>query len=271
MALAGLHVLTSQARPFSGIPWDLSPLIPNETPGPAPWPRWRTGPAGGFDGWVLLAQVVPLACLATGLLWYRWGNAPKVRRGIVAAFVSLLVFATQTILMRPDPSAAVFLKFPPFRDYFAAWVRLDALTLRDPSRIAYAGTNLPYYLMGSAFQNETRYVNVDEHRTWMLHDYHKAARSLGQAVPWPDTRPCWDRLTPDFDAWLENLRAEGIRFLVVARANPREGPTNVADAEGFTIERIWADAHPELFAPVYGIVENDPWIKIYAIRSTRRP
>jgi len=111
-------------------------------------------------------------------------------------------------------------------------------------------------------------VNVDAHRDWLLHDYHHAAGSGRESPPtWNSPRPGWDRSRPDYAAWLDNLRAERIRLLVVARVNPWEGVHNIADREGFTVERVWADAHPEAFHPVYGAAEHDPRFRIYLVRA----
>ncbi len=71
---------------------------------------------------------------------------------------------------------------------------------------------------------------------------------------------------PDYDAWLANLRAEKIRILVVARANPVEGPHNIIDPTWFPIERVWAESHPEVFEPIYGVTENDPLFRLYRVR-----
>jgi hypothetical protein len=54
-------------------------------------------------------------------------------------------------------------------------------------------------------------------------------------------------------------------MLVVARANPQEGVHNLADRSLFPIERVWADAHPETFQPLYGIVERDPRFRLYRV------
>jgi hypothetical protein len=134
--------------------------------------------------------------------------------------------------------------------------------------VAYAGTNIPYYLLGQGLRNEVRYINVDRHRDWLLHDYHREARARGQGH-WPNSRPGWDRIHPDERAWLANLDAEGIQLLVVTRVNPAEGPHNVADAENFPIERRWADAHPERFVPLYGQNERDPWFRLYRVIRPR--
>ena len=156
--------------------------------------------------------------------------------------------------------------YPNFRDYVAGWIQLELRAGPAGTRVAYAGTNLPYYLMGMGLRNDVRYVNVDAHRHWLLHDYHRAARSEGQAT-WPHPRPGWDRIHPDYDAWLANLRAEKIRILVVARANPVEGPHNIIDPSWFPIERVWAETHPETFEPIYGVAENDPLFRLYRVRQ----
>ena len=62
---------------------------------------------------------------------------------------------------------------------------------------------------------------------------------------------------------------KGLALLVVTRVNPAEGAHNVADPDNFPIERVWADAHPERFEPLYGPRENDPWFRLYRVRRGR--
>jgi hypothetical protein len=141
---------------------------------------------------------------------------------------------------------------------------LDRASGPAGARVAYAGTNIPYYLMGVGLRNEVRHVNVDAHRDWLLHDYHRDAVRNGRGpATWPYPRPGWDRFHPDYAAWRENLRAEGIQLLVVTSVDPFNGPHNVADREKFPVERVWADAHPEVFEPVYA----DPLFRLYRVRS----
>ena len=83
-------------------------------------------------------------------------------------------------------------------------------------------------------KNEVRYVNINDHRGWLLHDYHREAVAAGRPN-WPGDMPGWDREVRDFDAWLDNLDAERIDLLVVARHN-RDEP--------WPIERRWADRAP---------------------------
>ena len=133
--------------------------------------------------------------------------------------------------------------------------------------MAYAGTDLPFYLMGVGLRNEVRYVNVDAHPSWLLHDYQRHALASGNGPgTWPNPRPGWDRIHPDYESWLSNLRAQSIQLLVVTRANPSEGPHNIADRSGFPIERVWADRHPESFEMLYGEAENDPQFRLYRLK-----
>jgi hypothetical protein len=111
-------------------------------------------------------------------------------------------------------------------------------------------------------------VNIDRHRDWLLHDYHRDALARGEGN-WPDSRPGWDRIRPDLEAWVDNLEHEGIQLLVVTRADPAEGIHNIADSQNFPIERRWADSHPDRFEPLYGVAENDPWFRLYLFRRSR--
>ena len=99
-----------------------------------------------------------------------------------------------------------------------------------------------------------------------MHDYHRQAKMRGEPT-WPNPWPAWDRLHPDYNAWLANLRAEGIELLVVASmGRPRDSLLD-ADPERFPIERRWAEGHPETFEPLYGVAERDPNFRIYRVRA----
>jgi len=175
--------------------------------------------------------------------------------------VAVVVYS-EVAMIGSDPRR---LFFPAFRDFYAGWMQLDARSGPEGSRVAYAGTNIPYYLMGVGLRNDVRYVNISGPQDWQMHDYHRRSREQGQGL-WPTSRPGWDRGGGDYDDWLANLRSERIQLLVVTRVNPGEGPHNVADAENFPIERRWADAHPEVFEPLYGVDERDVWFRLYRVR-----
>ncbi len=284
--LLAAHLTTSQGWPIADkdLPWDLSPLIPNSMPGLIPLPAMiaqlqaavggvprnpSVGPGGGALGTALSTLAIGVGSFLVAWLWSRVRFSQLRTRGLAAVAGSAGLLLGSWVLLIPMNADARLLFFPPFRDYYMGWLDLDLRAGSSGTRIAYSGTDLPFYLLGAGLRNEVRYINIDSHRDWLLHDYHHEARARGEGT-WPNSRPGWDRIHPDYAAWLENLRAEGIRLLVVARANPAEGVHNVADAESFPIERVWADTHPETFEPVYGVAEHDPKLRIYRLRSVPR-
>jgi hypothetical protein len=273
MVLLAVHLMTPQGWPFASAreepPWDLSARVPNTFPGLIFVP---------YSGSVLRAvladsgvMVPALMNLGLGLvaLAIAWGlSRPRSRTRAVAVGLGVAVLAAPVVNSARDDPRRLF--YPDFPEYVRGWLELDLHVGPGGARIAYAGTNIPYYLLGPGLRNEVRYVNVDAHRDWQMHDYHRAARARGEGS-WPNPRPGWDRAHPDYAAWLDNLRAEGIQLLVIARVNPQEGAHNVADARGFPIERQWAEAHPETFEPLYGVRERDPQFRIYHVRPGRHP
>jgi hypothetical protein len=254
LALAALlvHLLTWQAGP---IPHDISPLVPSDFPPMLLW-SWISSTAGG----------IAVAVLAAGVAAISGGK--RARRALGIAFFAGVVavsFLGAWRIRRQSPSP-ILAGFPMFPDYVPGWVALEGRCGPSGARIAYAGTNLPYYLMGTDLRNTVRYVNIDAHRGWLLHDYHAAAVRRGHPN-WPGPRPGWDRIHPNFDAWLANLRAEKIQILAIARIDRAEGWFNAADPEEFPIERVWADAHPEIFTPLYGRNPPDPAFRLYRVRQ----
>lgn len=144
----------------------------------------------------------------------------------------------------------------------------------DGARIAYAGGNLPYYLLGSEFRNDAFYVNVNRHRDWLPHDYHRARRLSGltdkAAIPWPQ----WYREEANYESWLENLRWSRTDLLFVTRTNLHGRRLDLSgELPAFPIERAWADAHPEDFeflGPPRAPEGNIPWACVYRLRKSPR-
>ncbi len=268
--LLALHMLTPQVWPIAAteaeVPWDRDAQIPNVMPAATDVPpdlatlRTRLGRPESAAG-LRLTLVLGLGAFPVAWLWTRPGRASGPRRW-AAAVAATAGLAAAGAACLGGPSR---LPVPVFPDYFAAWMELELRSGPGGVRLAYAGIKIPYYLLGGRLQNEVRYINVDAHRDWLMHDYHRAAPGRGLPETWDNPFPGWDRLRPDYRAWLANLRAEAIQILVVARVNPAEGPHNVADREWFPIERAWADAHPEAFEPIYGVDPRDPKIRLYRV------
>lgn len=279
--LLALHVMTPQAWPWAGageesaIPWDQTPVIPNALPGLVTWRMpdraWLASISEAADrgAWDRVVQAMalvigpPLIGLAAlGTAWigsrslfnavgFPRRSGPRNLARLVGSLT--LLFGLSLLVTYPWGSTPAQRFFPPYREYYRAWLTLDRLAGPDGARIAYAGTNLPYFLLGPGMKNVVRYVNINEHRDWMMHDYHRRAIERGRPN-WPDYRPGWDRAEHDRDAWLENLEAEGIELLVIARHNPNED---------WPIERRWVESMPERFRPVSEHERGDPLMRIY--------
>jgi len=274
--LLALHILTPQVWPVAmteaEIPWDLEVRIPNVMPSLVGLPLDRATfrlQLGRPDPRTALLGTIGLGLGSFPLAWL-WLGLPGSRgpRRAALAIAGTIGLGAAGAWWLGGPSRS---PFPTFPDYQAGWTELELRSGPSGVRVAYAGTDIPYYLLGGGLRNEVRYVNIDGHRDWLMHDYHAAARSLGLPETWADPFPGWDRLRPDYEAWLANLRAERIEILAVARVNPAHGRHNVADRELFPIERVWAESHPETFAPIYGVSPPDPWLRLYRVKSGENP
>jgi Dolichyl-phosphate-mannose-protein mannosyltransferase len=264
LVLLVIHLFTHQSWPFPNgdPPWDLSSEVPNRLPGLIYLPT-RQDSIAAF----ILFFIMGLASLAVVWVVGRSVTGPTTQRRALAV-ASLLIYAFGVSYM-PVPwrnnSRQVF--FPAYRDYYPGWLELDARAGPSGARIAYAGTNLPYYLLGVNLRNDVRYVNVDAHRGWLMHDYHLEAMKSGSGPAICDLpRPRWDRAHPDYLAWLANLRAERIQLLVVTQNNAGDLIGVVDDPPGFPIERQWADDHPEAFELLYGEKPIDPKFRLYRVK-----
>jgi hypothetical protein len=273
LALLAVHLLTPQGWPVSwgdqAAPWDLSARIPNNFPGLIFVPFDASLIRAVLKDPVALGQTIGNLGLGLGALAIAWAwGQPGPRARAIALAVSLGVAGLAIAAARAGSDDPRRLFYPDFPEYIRGWLELDAHVGPGGARIAYAGTNIPYYLLGTGLRNEVRYINVDAHRDWLMHDYHRAARARGRGN-WPNPMPGWDRAHPDYNAWLANLRAERIQLVVVAKVSTVGGVHNIADAEGFPIERQWAESHPETFVPLYGVAERDPQFRIYRLQPPR--
>jgi len=270
LGLLVMHVLISQNWPFEvgSAPWDLSLRIPDVRSGIFFWPSFALVRQDGTFERTQVA-LVAMSVLGAGALAVAWtlsryfARPTPLRLGVsCGTCLFTLAWAGLSFYPRDLDTRAQF--YPPFPDYYAAWLDLEGRVGPSGVRIAYAGTNIPFYLMGAGLRNDVRYLNVDGRASWLLHDYHREARAKGEGT-WPDPRPGWDRLEPNFQAWLRLLHEEGIQLLVVARANSAEGAHLPADLEGFPIERTWAETHPESFSPLNGSLPADSRMRIYRV------
>jgi hypothetical protein len=144
--------------------------------------------------------------------------------------------------------------------YLHGWNRLEDAS-GDGARVAYTGTNLPFYLFGVGLRNRVMYVNVNKHAAFRMHDYHTLQVALGEPLS-SSPAPDWDRRETDEQSWIKNLRDRRIELLFVGKRIEPEKPPSCYDSEGFLIERTWADRNPEFFR----LIHADPFTRVYAVR-----
>jgi hypothetical protein len=125
------------------------------------------------------------------------------------------------------------------------------------ARVAYTGNNLPFPLAGAGLSNDVRYVNVAGAPGDRLHDFARRAPGVPAG---PEPAPYRDGAR--YDVWLANLRAARRDVLFVAALFPEVRATIASDADGFPIERAWADAHPDLFVLRFA----SPAARVYGVR-----
>ena len=235
MPIAGMATL--QLLPVPGLSFFVAghaPLLPIGNDLLALGSLWRT--------FALPVAIALSVAIVTRKRWWGWPTAL-----VLVAVACRLGSEPLAKALAAKPLAA----FYSFRGDFSnrispAWIVLDSASGAG-ARVAYAGTNLPYYLFGVGLRNEVRYVNVDRHADWAEHDYHHDGGS-----PW--ARPIYDhpwpqlhRAHPNYDDWLANLRAANIDLLFVARENMHGKAFRGPGPAPYPIERAWAQAHPESF------------------------
>ena len=273
VVLLGVHLLTGLAWPFDAPrerpPWALTDKVPSHAPAllslpiaDLPWGRIASEP----EAMAYLASIAWIVSASVLSAWL-WGRSARTGRSRWVAIVATLAALAGYLGAFEGMTSALRMTFPAYPEYQAGWSAVDRVSPPTGLRVAYAGTNLPYYLMAGGLRNDVSYVNVDAHRGWLMHDYHLSAPDRGDPPLWDTPRPGWDRLHPDYASWLSNLRARRIDLLVVARCVPEEGPFNIADPEEFPIERVWADAHPEVFERIVPRAETGDRMRVYRVRK----
>lgn len=274
-----VHLTTSQSwllsEPGKRAFWEISERIPalaapapiESMISPAHWRQMMASPRGLEYVATTIGSIA--ACFGMSFLW-TWAASRRTSKAWGIAWVSsglfLVGFGFQLDSLSGKPSLRIY---PPFEDYQQAWSIVESVSPPEGTRIAYAGTNLPFILMGGRSRNDLFYINIDAHPDWLLHDYHLSAQDRGDPEVWPGPRPGWDRIHPDYEAWRANLHRARISLLVVAKANPNDGAFNLADEERFPIERVWADAHPETFTKIYPQQGEESQMRVYRLNRRK--
>ncbi|HEV3167794.1 MAG TPA: glycosyltransferase family 39 protein, partial [Isosphaeraceae bacterium] len=156
VGLLGLHLLTPQTWPFATrereIPWDLSTRIPNAVGGLITLPvSWSPGTASwaphATQASAALSLGLALGSLAAAWAWRRMAERPSWGRATAAMMVTASVGVAAGAVIYPWDVSPRWLFYPSFPEYNRGWAELELLSGPEGARVAYAGTNLPYYLM----------------------------------------------------------------------------------------------------------------------------
>jgi hypothetical protein len=194
--------------------------------------------------------LVPIAAVAAAAVLPWRGRAVQPRRlarGLIVAATAVALFAGVAVgTSRFDPRYDV--GDEGLADAWA-WVRAHA----EYGTAAYTGTNLAFPLRGRQLLNRVAYVNVAGAAGDRLHDFGPSGDGTAEPAPY--------RRGANPDVWLANLRATRTDVLFVAAMDPIVRRTIPADADGFPIERAWADARPGSFKLVY----FSPAARIYEV------
>jgi hypothetical protein len=262
---------------------------------------WPIGNWVAFDGTVARPYVWPflgLGAVVGCLCSYRAQAGPLAafaRAGLFAPMygvllcVGVLVFGPgSSEWCRSDSCSLLNLSSTHISSSFPmAWQWMDGHV--KGARVAYAGNNLPYPLLGAQLENRVSYVNIDHHMDWRFHDYdlmHRRHRpgalpegmlavSSGMLEPLAEppqwqadaVRPRYERMEGERDAWVQNLRATGVSFLFVSALSPYDIDYMWHDADGFPIENEWARLEPQTFTLVY----ENARVRIFAVQPAASP
>jgi len=186
------------------------------------------------------------------------GARPLMKTGSAACSAALLFFFFWAGSLTADPDGAHF--SADFRKSREPYIHLHR-NYRGLT-VAAAGTNRSFLLYGRDFSSRVRYVNVNRSRGWMLHDFVHASRN-DRAAPGSDRNAVrLYRRDARYPAWAANLDAAGADILFVERLTGFNLQKEYArDAQGFPLESIWAERHPEKFRKVY----DSPVARIYEV------
>lgn len=162
----------------------------------------------------------------------------KLRQVVAAGTCIVGVWAALWQVAVEDSPRQANHRHPRWRTFGDAWTWVDAHA--DGRTLAYAGHNVPYFLMGPGLRNRLLYVQASGEPGWGYHDFARlpTARSLGRPNV---TDFAANRLMMDGRTWLRRLAAERVDYVVVSRLY--RGPTisHRHDRDAFPLEREWLD------------------------------
>ncbi len=208
--------------------------------------RWSEPSAGGVvvAGTILVILISALAAgLRLGGVAF-WANAtrPAVRRVACVSTAACLTAFVVAGLVGDSPRQEA-IRSSRWRFLGLAWEWTDRHV--GQATVAYAGHNVPYFLLGPKLNNRVIYVPARRPADGRYHDFASLTETRALGTP-HFSGAAYDRFVMDPSVWLENLRAADVRWILVSPLFPHLLPTHRHDMDGFPVEREWLDALTEV-------------------------
>jgi len=243
---AGLLILAALAASFAHPAWREKLLLPLHE--------------ARFESTALVRGALALGLLAAAALavLVLMRARPLFRTVLGACSVVLLFFLFWAGSVVADPDGAHFAA--DFKKSREPYIHLHQ-SYRGVT-VAAAGTNRTFLLYGRHFSNRVVYVNVNRSRGWMFHDFVRAFRGDRATLSSDRNAVRLYRRDARYPAWTANLDAAAVDILFVERLTGFNLQKEYArDRQGFPLESMWAERHPEKFRKVY----DSPVARIYEI------
>jgi len=200
---------------------------------------WLALTIGEFASTIVTTIGVAVAAAGIVLFWLQSRPVKSTQIEVVGAGVIAIWTSMWHVASAGDPVRQANHRHPRWRSFGDTWAWVDAHT--DGHTLAYAGHNIPYFLLGPKLRNRVMYVQASGEPAWGYHNFARqpAARSLGRPNV---TDFAANRLTMDGQLWLRRLAAEQVDYVVVSRLFRGPSVSHRHDRDAFPIERQWLDA-----------------------------
>ncbi len=192
---------------------------------------------------VLSSTFLTVAGVAAGIgaLLLFAAHARSIRFASVATFLVAIIavwWALWFIDRGGDAPRRAVYEQARLRGFGDAWAWLDDHV--SGRTIAYAGHNIPYFLMGPRLRNRVIHVLAGGQLDWAYHNFaaSPAARSLGRPNVTDFAAP---RIDMNGNTWLRRLADEHVDYVVVSRLFQGTLISHRHDRDAFPIERQWLD------------------------------
>ncbi len=220
---------------------------------------------GGFEWeenkyWLSILMTIGPALVVAAIF-----SRLKVRRSVIigvafaASFMTALAF-TGSFCGHFVHTGISNAKILPLNGYARVWELW-------PRNIAYAGKNMPFYLVGRDGTSRVHSINVDGRDEMLMHDYIRELSQKG-LLDKSLEKDNWRRKEPNYEKWIAALGRKRIEYIFLQPRSNAPGDRIQTDKDGYTIERNWAKTHPDVFVKLKEESKLGIWsaFEVYAVR-----